>query len=359
MKLSRRKRTRSFAIAYEKRFASLKQVASSTELAIKDELRKFNLELHHVAARVKELPSAIAKVRARQYGRPSWQLTDQIGVRVIVYYPEDVDRVANALRSKFEVDEYRSVDKRRELQLRQFGYRSLHILIRLGKELPPQLQKHFSRFWIEVQIRSILEHAWAEIEHEICYKSGITFPNDLLRRFSALAGSLEILDQQFSTLRHEREKLFDDLVARYAAKQDLDKRLDAARLVALLEAYRPAAPGWRVKSAIGRRFPPNSDAVCNDALRLAGITTGHSLLKSLNTATCKKAVAAFASQNAIEPAAVSHFALAVLICSSANPIVLMDYPDLLQDVVLREIVFQQYKKKRGREKKRSRESFVP
>ena len=356
MKPSRRKRLESFASVYEARLASLQQIAQSTEIAIKDELSKHSLELHHVGARVKQLPSAIAKVRAKQYGRPSWQLTDQVGARVIVYYPEDVDRAANALRNKFEVDEYRSVDKRRELQLRQFGYRSVHILVRVGKALPVQLQKNFGRFWVEVQIRSVLEHAWAEIEHEICYKAGVTFPDNLLRRFSALAGSLEILDQQFSALRHEREKIFDNLVSRYASKQDLDKRLDAARLVALLESQRPAAPGWRVKDVVGRRFPPNSDSVCSEALHSAGVATGRSLMRWLDTATCKKAIAAFASQNAIEPAAVSHFALSVLICSSANPGALMDYPDLLQDVVLRDIVRQQLESASKKRRRRGSET---
>jgi hypothetical protein len=51
--------------------------------------------------------------------------------------------------------------------------------------------------WFEIQVRSLLEHAWAEIEHEIVYKSGITQPDAVRRRFAALAGSLELFDSEF------------------------------------------------------------------------------------------------------------------------------------------------------------------
>lgn len=334
MKRRRAVSPQSFALRYEDRLPDLRGVATAAREAVREALRPANLELHQVDARAKALSSAVAKVRRKQYGRPWQQLTDQVGVRVIVYYAEDVDRAAAAIRGTFEIDEGRSVDKRRDLQLRQFGYRSVHLLIRLGKQLPPQLER-FGRMWIEVQIRSLLEHGWAEIEHEICYKAGVHFPDSLLRRFGALAGTLEILDLQFSGLREEREALIDSLVKGYLDGNQLDDKLDAARLVALLEAQRPRAPGWREKGAIGRRFAPNSDAACVEALRAAGVGTGRALLTTLKQAPCKRSVAAFAAQNGIEPEAVSHFALAVLVCASAKREVLKNYPDLLLDGALR------------------------
>lgn len=189
-----------------------------------------------------------------------------------------------------------------------------------------------------MQVRSLLEHAWAEIEHEICYKTGIDFPDPLLRRFGALAGALEILDDQFAALRREREELFDSLAERYKYGQDLDAKLDAARLVTLLEANRPEGLGWRHRGTVGGRFTPYSDATCVEALQSAGVRTGRSALKHLNSRVCKRDVAQFAALNSIEPSKVSHFALAVLICGTANSKVLEGYPDLLQDPNLRRIV---------------------
>jgi ppGpp synthetase/RelA/SpoT-type nucleotidyltranferase len=51
--------------------------------------------------------------------------------------------------------------------------------------------------WFEIQVRSILEHAWAEIEHEVVYKSGMEFPGQFKRRFAAIAGLLEMIDKDF------------------------------------------------------------------------------------------------------------------------------------------------------------------
>lgn len=331
MKRSKRNLTLAFARRYEQRLPWLRHVASVAEASVKEAIAPLNLELHDVSARAKELTSAVAKVRRKRYGQPWQQLTDQVGARVIVYYPEDVDKAADALRTAFEVDEKRSIDKRRELQTRQFGYRSVHLLIRLGKRLPVELASMFGRMWIEVQVRSVLEHAWAEIDHEIVYKGGAIFPETLLRRFGALAGALEILDAQFSALRGEREALIDRLVQQYSKGKELDEQLDAARLIALLEVYRPGGLGWRVSGSRGRRFPPHSDVACGDALASAGVRSGRAMMKLLASAKCKKKIDQFASENGIEPAAVSHLALVVLVCSVASATILSDYPDLLRD----------------------------
>ena len=54
----------------------------------------------------------------------------------------------------------------------------------------------------EIQIRSILQHAWAEIEHDLGYKSEAAIPRDIRRRFSRLAGLLEIADDEFLGIRN-------------------------------------------------------------------------------------------------------------------------------------------------------------
>ena len=59
----------------------------------------------------------------------------------------------------------------------------------------------------EVQVRTILQHAWAEIEHDIQYKSTIAIPNTIRRRFMALAGLLEIADREFQAIQNEDKLL--------------------------------------------------------------------------------------------------------------------------------------------------------
>lgn len=56
-------------------------------------------------------------------------------------------------------------------------------------------------------MRTILQHAWAEIEHDIQYKSVETIPSLIRRRFMSLAGLLEIADREFQAIQNEDEQL--------------------------------------------------------------------------------------------------------------------------------------------------------
>src|SRR5439155_19155749 len=95
----------------------------------------------------------------------------------------------------------KSIDKRTELGLKEFGYQSVHVIARV-RSSSPNLGwfREVGPDWFEIQVRSILQHSWAEIEHEVVYKSGVAYPQSFKRAFSALAGTLEILDKQFESL---------------------------------------------------------------------------------------------------------------------------------------------------------------
>jgi putative GTP pyrophosphokinase len=104
-------------------------------------------------------------------------VTDLVGARVITYFADDVDRVARIIRNldNFEIDPRNSVDKRRALQADQFGYQSLHLVALLSKRRIFTENREFEGLKIEIQIRSLLQHTWAEIEHAY-YKAERTLP---------------------------------------------------------------------------------------------------------------------------------------------------------------------------------------
>ena len=126
-------------------------------------------------------------------------LTDLLGVRVICYFADDVDRIAEKIEEIFIIDRENSVDKRRVLEDDQFGYMSLHYICHLSPEQSDSEDLWKIRF--EIQIRSVLQHAWAEINHDIGYKSNTGVPRSIIRGFSRLAGLLEIADEQFAQFR--------------------------------------------------------------------------------------------------------------------------------------------------------------
>lgn len=187
--------------SYRSSFPTYSEAAERASHIIGESLISRPIAIHLVTGRAKNPESAANKVRDKSYGRPSIQMTDVIGVRVITTYAHDVSEVVDRLRSKYEVDEGNSIDKTSTLTVDRFGYRGVHLVLRLGKtgELG-DVGEILDTVKIEVQIRSVLEHAWAEIEHELRYKSGITFAQELSRRFNAVAGALEIVDREFSAI---------------------------------------------------------------------------------------------------------------------------------------------------------------
>ena len=125
--------------------------------------------------RIKDMNSLSEKInRKGDKYRTLSDITDIGGVRIITYYADDVDRVAELIEREFMVDKENSIDKRKTLEPNVFGYLSLHYVISLDDRraaLPEY--KNLEKLKIEVQIRSILQHSWAEMEHDMGYKSNI------------------------------------------------------------------------------------------------------------------------------------------------------------------------------------------
>jgi hypothetical protein len=117
-------------------------------------------------------------------------VTDLVGLRVITFYTDEVDKVAAIAKRIFDIDWQESVDKRKH-QLNAFGYNSLHYICRLKTGSP--------RF--ELQMRTALQHVWSTIEHDTGYKGDVMIPSEYRRQFSRLAGMLELIDDEFSRLR--------------------------------------------------------------------------------------------------------------------------------------------------------------
>ena len=161
-----------------------------------------------VTGRTKTVASFAEKARRTRDGVPLYtdplrEITDTIGIRVITYVHSDVSAVADLLRDQVVVNDDRDMG-RETAQEGRFGYASRHLLIGLDAAREGHPSYELMRgHTAQIQIRTVLQHAWAEFEHDIRYKG--TMPDeharDFDRRFTLAAGLLELADREFSTIR--------------------------------------------------------------------------------------------------------------------------------------------------------------
>lgn len=178
---------------------------------LEDSINRHNLFLLGVSHRVKSVESLDEKLGKKKgkYTDLS-EITDLVGFRIVTFFIDTVDEIMSFLPEIFDIDEENSVDKRKNLLATEFGYVSVHFICYLKEETLKQYPE-LKGLRFEIQLRSALQHAWAEIEHDLGYKSEFGIPVPLRREFSRVAGLLEIADNQFIELREGIRKYAVDV----------------------------------------------------------------------------------------------------------------------------------------------------
>jgi putative GTP pyrophosphokinase len=182
---------------YQQHEPGLADAALAVERTLRDRLRAAGVEVHFVSSRVKTEASLRRKIaRPDKTYRALWDVTDLVGVRVSTYFEDTIEDVARLVEDLFTVDFRHSTDKLRFRDHGRFGYRSMHYVCSFPSAPHPD-----ARF--EIQIRTALQHAWAEVEHDLGYKAEDAVPEMIRRRFSRVASLLEIADQEFVSIRRD------------------------------------------------------------------------------------------------------------------------------------------------------------
>ena len=171
---------------------TLEQLAQEAYDLLQQALHEQGIYVTGVEYRVKKEKSLAGKLELKGAKYKSIDdITDLVGLRVITFYTDEVDKVAAIAKRVFDIDWKESVDKRKLHELDAFGYNSLHYICRLKTGGP--------RF--ELQMRTALQHVWSTIEHDTGYKGDVKIPREYKRQFSRLAGMMELIDDEFSRLR--------------------------------------------------------------------------------------------------------------------------------------------------------------
>lgn len=173
-----------------------------------------------VESRAKTVESFREKITrpGKLYDDPIAELPDLCGSRIIVYYADDVVKVSDMIKSEFFIIEEELAHQTESLDVDRFGYLSAHYVVRLSDGREGLAEWKFSKeLHAEIQVRTVIQHAWSAVSHALQYKQETSVPSRLRRRLYRIAGLFELADEEFIGIRNQREQLEKSTAAAIAS----------------------------------------------------------------------------------------------------------------------------------------------
>jgi ppGpp synthetase/RelA/SpoT-type nucleotidyltranferase len=229
------------------------QLVDEIVYTLKKRIKEADIEVSSVTGRAKTLKSFLEKLQRKEYKSPLEEVTDLAGVRVVCLYREDVRTIEAIVRKEFEVLE--KVDKDAEKTADQFGYGAVHFVVKLGKKSSGARYDDLKLLRCEIQVRTIMQDAWATIQHHLIYKRESEVPKPLQRRLNSLAGLFETADDQFARIRQDRDDYLAT-VENSSSNKDvfLETELNLDTIQKYLEWKFPKRPVERFRGQLRRIF---------------------------------------------------------------------------------------------------------
>lgn len=205
-------RKQEFLAEYAQRLPTLKAAAASFNALIEAILQGLpGVNIAKIECRVKNAEEAVRKFkrkyrnaledRTESYAIGDY-ITDLIGVRVVCLYEDEPPAIMAKVREYFDVIEITDKTAPMEDSESDFGYKGIHMDLRFNNE-QAQLSEHkaYAQQAFELQIRTIIQDSWSELDHKIKYKKSI--PTNLKRRINILSALFELADREFLQIRNE------------------------------------------------------------------------------------------------------------------------------------------------------------
>jgi putative GTP pyrophosphokinase len=230
-------------LQYDKLQPNYKRLGKNLVEALKSFLEAENISFLNVYHRVKEFESYYDKIGRKKYEDPFNEIEDFCGIRIICYYVSDIARIEKIIQKELNVIE--TEDKSDILGLKEFAYRSVHNIVKINDSWTATPNyRNLQNLKAEIQIRTILMHAWAEIEHKLNYKSDSQVPSNFQRKLFRLSAKFEEADEQFEELKdginQYRKKIVE--TAKIENKFDTNQDFNKDSFLAFLNFHFPNVP---------------------------------------------------------------------------------------------------------------------
>jgi putative GTP pyrophosphokinase len=212
---------KAFEAGYQARCLAVRDIGERIEQAISSLHSRPALKL-----RIKEFDSYYKKyLRLRKSGINNPYITDLMGIRIVCLFIEDIASVIDLIKERFDVIE---TEQKGHDTFKEFGYESTHLLIKIPADIVRERGQTGCEV-AEIQIRTILQDAWAEVEHELFYKAEFTpYDSPMKRKLAAVNASLSLADIIFQEINSYQKQLYGQLGTRRGTfYQKIEESADA------------------------------------------------------------------------------------------------------------------------------------
>ncbi|MDR2467579.1 MAG: (p)ppGpp synthetase [Spirochaetaceae bacterium] len=203
---------------YEEDYQTRVLITKELEVFLERALAKMNSHLT-IKGRVKSFHSFYKKYLRylRESGADKTKIPDEIGIRIVCPFLDDIDEIKRIIKTMFRVIEIE--EKGSHYTFKEFGYESHHLLVEippvLGAKYTKKSGETFAGEIAEIQLRTNLQDAWAEVEHELVYKARFApLDTTMRRKLAAINASLSLADMIFLEFRTYQKKLNNQLEKR-------------------------------------------------------------------------------------------------------------------------------------------------
>lgn len=205
---------------YRGKICLYKRLIEEIIYILKPELER--IKIISVPNRIKDEDKFLEKIKRKQSCDPFQDIKDIAGIRIVCLYSIDLEKIEDLVNQKLHV--LTSEDKQEGLGVDRMGYASKHLIVKIPDDFSGSRYDEIKNLNCEIQIRTGLQDSWANISHELDYKSEHDIPNKIKRNLLNVSALLEIAQQVFDNAYEQRNTYQRDLEEN--AKQDTEKLLD-------------------------------------------------------------------------------------------------------------------------------------
>ncbi|MFJ8365871.1 GTP pyrophosphokinase family protein [Bacillus cereus] len=218
---------------FEKHCEKYSDLGKNLQHALTLLLKEADITCLDVDYRIKDYDSFLDKIDRKGYQNPLEENEDFCGMRIICYFPSDIEKIGEVINKEFDVHHY---EDKSDKEIDRFGYRSYHFVVSIKEEwLSSPNFRNLRNVKAEIQVRTILMHAWADIEHKLQYKKKEHIPKIIQRKFYQLSALFELADEQFEILKDKKEEVYKKSLSERLIDFDTQQEMNADTLQAFLD----------------------------------------------------------------------------------------------------------------------------